>query len=553
MTAMSSLTRHLEIESNETWETLIRKQFKIKKQLEQDPFEDVVNFCQRKIDELFITSSNQTKCCSEEKHDQEKRALQEQLTDLLVRKANCEIQIRSLKEQLNTEKDKNSKLKFELEKLLIELNECKRENTKLQDRVNDLKEGSETLLNEYTSLKDKFNHIESSYMIQQPKVNNQHEQNKTEEAKVQGFEVVDAEVSKDLENPQPHPARRSTISKLPHSIWKHLFKHRKSMSDLIHLPETQDQFDIEISVVPTRVLQRNKFSTWEVTAIRCYPNDSSTDTNCNFLLGGSDNNVKQYYYNQTNNSFVEKKVFEGANGSITSIDYKSDSFIASSTDKTCRFWSFDGKLHSTLSGHLNKVVAVKFMDTRRFVVSGSHDRTLKLWDLNKNSCTSTFYADSSCNDVAVANVIASGHYDKKIRFWDVRAGLSSLVAGKIFDGKITSLSFALDGNKLLASIRDSQIALLDIRINQVMNFFTAEGFKLASDCARVAFSPDNNYIAGGSVNGSIYIWSTLTGELVEKIGENRAISGQGVTICSWDSTGKYFFGCDKLTNLTIWG
>ena len=32
-------------------------------------------------------------------------------------------------------------------------------------------------------------------------------------------------------------------------------------------------------------------------------------------------------------------------------------------------------------------------------VTGSHDRTLKLWDLSQNSCFRTVFTGSSCNDV----------------------------------------------------------------------------------------------------------------------------------------------------------
>ena len=127
--------------------------------------------------------------------------------------------------------------------------------------------------------------------------------------------------------------------------------------------------------------------------------------------------------------------------------------LGASNDFATRVWSVEdsrlrhtltGELRRGMSGHLimlrlsaghsGKVLSAKFMGDTTRVVSGSHDRTLKVniltssrlllshnfssqvWDLKSKACVVTKFAMSSCNDLVTASqVIISGHFDKKVR------------------------------------------------------------------------------------------------------------------------------------------
>lgn len=105
------------------------------------------------------------------------------------------------------------------------------------------------------------------------------------------------------------------------------------------------------------------------------------------------------------------------------------------------------RLQHTLTGHSGKVLSARFLLDNARIVSGSYDRTLKLWDLRSKVCTygcwagsgsrprseltarcltcagmKTVFAGSSCNDiVCTEQCVMSGHFDKKVRFWDIRS------------------------------------------------------------------------------------------------------------------------------------
>ena len=95
----------------------------------------------------------------------------------------------------------------------------------------------------------------------------------------------------------------------------------------------------------------------------------------------------------------------------------------------------------TLTGHTGKVLAGKFLSSMK-IVTGSHDRTLKIWDLAQKACIKTLFAGSSCNDLVTldSHCIISGHLDKKIRFWDAR--IDPTQSEILLQGKVTSLDIS---------------------------------------------------------------------------------------------------------------
>ncbi|CAG4970573.1 unnamed protein product [Parnassius apollo] len=169
----------------------------------------------------------------------------------------------------------------------------------------------------------------------------------------------------------------------------------------------------------------------------------------------------------------------------------------------------------TLTGHSGKVMAAKFLEEPTKVITGSHDRTLKIWDLRSRMCTETKFAGSSCNDLVTSDgagsTIISGHFDKRIRFWDIRTEMSANHI--MLQGKVTSLDLSRDSNYLLACVRDDTIQLIDLRMNTIVRSFSHESFKVGCDWSRAAFGPAGRLLAVGAADGSVYVWNTHTGRL----------------------------------------
>ncbi|SPP89955.1 autophagy-related protein 16 isoform X1 [Drosophila guanche] len=255
---------------------------------------------------------------------------------------------------------------------------------------------------------------------------------------------------------------------------------------------------------PTKILLKFEAHENESHAVRWSPVERMVAT------GGADRKVKLWDIGK--NSTEPRAVLSGSSAGINSVDFDSTGayILGTSNDYGARVWTvIDNRLRHTLTGHSGKVMAAKYVQEPIKVVTGSHDRTLKIWDLRSIACIETKFAGSSCNDLvttdSLGSTIISGHYDKKIRFWDIRT--EKQADDVLMPAKITSLDLSKDCNYLICSVRDDTIKLLDLRKNQVISTFTNEHFKISCDFARASFNSSGLKIACGSADGAIYIWN----------------------------------------------
>ncbi|XP_046737886.1 autophagy-related protein 16-1 isoform X2 [Diprion similis] len=298
--------------------------------------------------------------------------------------------------------------------------------------------------------------------------------------------------------------------------------------------------------LPTKVSSKFDAHDGEVNAVKWSPVDRIVAT------GGADRKVK--LWDVSKGSYDSKGMLVGSNAGVMSVDFDSTGslILGASNDFASRVWTVsDLRLRHTLTGHCNKVMAAKFLGEPSKVVTGSYDRTLKIWDLRSRACIETKFAGSSCNDVVISDgsgsTIISGHFDKTIRFWDTRAESSS--NNIVLQGKVTSLDLSRDAHYLLSCVRDDTLKLLDLRMNQIIGSFSADGFKVGCDWARATFSPDGQYIAVGSSNGSVFIWSVSSNK-VESVLKDHTSS---VTAVAWHPQGTYLASVDRTKQATIWG
>ncbi|XP_023252034.1 autophagy-related protein 16-1 isoform X2 [Seriola lalandi dorsalis] len=295
--------------------------------------------------------------------------------------------------------------------------------------------------------------------------------------------------------------------------------------------------------VPSTALHVFEAHDGEVNAVRFSPGSRLLAT------GGMDRRVK--LWEVVAGHCEPKGALTGSNAGITSIEFDSAGsyLLAASNDFASRIWTVDDyRLRHTLTGHSGKVLSARFLLDNARIVSGSYDRTLKLWDLRSKVCMKTVFAGSSCNDiVCTEQCVMSGHFDKKVRFWDIRA--ESIVRELELLGRVTSLDLNHDRTELLTCSRDDLIKIIDLRTNSIRQTFSAQGFKCGADWTRVTFSPDGCYLAGGSADGALYIWNVLTGKVDKTLDRNH---NSAINSVSWSPSGAYVASVEKGSKAILW-
>ncbi|XP_037464560.1 uncharacterized protein LOC119336611 isoform X2 [Triticum dicoccoides] len=154
-----------------------------------------------------------------------------------------------------------------------------------------------------------------------------------------------------------------------------------------------------VAVSDDRVLHVYKYETEleKVTSLKPHDYDSfvsSLDVHPTqpYVLSGCGRQIKLWDWDQDWNCI---QTFEEHSDNINELKFNpedTNSFASASDDYTIKVWSLDSpKSKYTLFGHSDKVYCLDFFkrDCQQYLISGSLDKTAKIWDLQKKKCVHT--------------------------------------------------------------------------------------------------------------------------------------------------------------------
>ncbi len=226
---------------------------------------------------------------------------------------------------------------------------------------------------------------------------------------------------------------------------------------------------------------------------------------------------------------------EGHDRSVLAVSFSPDGqlIVSGSDDKTVKLWHRDGKLIQTLTDHQERVRSVSFSPDGQHFASASYDGTVNVWRRDGTLLNTLDGHRGEVNRVSFSpdgQFLASAGADGTVKLWRRDGTLVETLQGH--GSWVTDVRFSPDGQLLASSSTDRTIKLWH-REGRLL--VTLKGHQGAVN--GLSFSPDGQTLASASTDGTVKLWRR-DGTLVETLTEHRdrvwdvSFSPDGQTLAS---------------------
>ncbi len=249
-----------------------------------------------------------------------------------------------------------------------------------------------------------------------------------------------------------------------------------------------------------------------------------------------------------------KAITDEISGVVNSVVALNSHIVSGSSNGIISVWDINnGEVIATWKGHTESVNSVAVSSDERLVISGSDDKTIKIWKLPKNknisdiSLVRTLTGHTNVVDaVAIApnnQILASGSWDQTIKIWNLDSG-ELIQALEGHSEIVNAIAISPDGQFLASGSKDNTIKLWNLQTGQLVRNIKTNSLSILS----VVFSPDSQILASSNSDGTINIWNWQTGELIHSLKEHLdgvwsiVITPNAKTLISssWDQTIKFW-------------
>jgi WD40 repeat protein len=249
------------------------------------------------------------------------------------------------------------------------------------------------------------------------------------------------------------------------------------------------------------------------------------------------------------NPSEEWYVFSAHSGEVTYVTFNNDGTLlaTASNDKTAKVWDLlSGRELTTLEGHEGGVKAIAFHPTKSYLVTGSSDQTAKVWDLISGEEVRSLLGHSEyVVDVSFSqdgNLVATASKDGTAKLWDLSTG-EELITLRGHSGAVNEVAFSPLGALLVTGGEDATVRVWETTSGQELLVLRGHNAPIYN----IIFSPEAGYpLTTSSLDGTGKAWDirpegsrellTFAGhsEVVFDIAYNQ--DGTRLASASWDGT-----------------
>ena len=247
--------------------------------------------------------------------------------------------------------------------------------------------------------------------------------------------------------------------------------------------------------------------------------------------------------------------FEGHEKVVNSVAFSPDGkYIASgSHDCTIRLWNVETgeAAFKPFEGHKDKVFSVVFSPNGEYIASGSKDHTIRLWNIKTGKMTVKPFEGDIVECATSVSFTCDGKYimfvpqNLIIHIWNIETGGMVLkpFLGKDEDFQVRRVAISPDGMYIASSSMEAPLQLWNIKAAQAT-------FKplITTLPTSLSFSPDGKYLASGSYR-TIQLWDVETGEMLSRPFEGHQ---EFVVSVMFSPDGEYIVSGSFDSTVRIW-
>ena len=248
-------------------------------------------------------------------------------------------------------------------------------------------------------------------------------------------------------------------------------------------------------------------------------------------------------------SAAEPVVLEGHTNVVSSVVFSRDGtrVISGSWDKTVRVWSVHtGKATQTLTDHEDWVFDVA-LGADGALVSATQGAVRHWPPPFEKADAYEGLGGSVINAVKISSdgkLLATGGRNGKVNVWRVGASEPHVVLGG-FESWVSCLAFSKDRNTLATGTRTGQIKLLSLANDRASVELAGQSGK---QVLALAINPAGDVLASGGIDPTVRLWDLSSGKEIAQLSGHKGV----VTALAWSADGKKIASGERHGTVRVW-